>query len=84
MTGRLRTLGHILAIYASDLSDARATRAELDASMILNALHTAILLEESDARSLSSLAELAGLVRPWMSRELIEAVRALVTAQDSD
>lgn len=66
-TGRLKVLGRILAAHGDDLMD--GTQAEREVSVLLNAVHTAISLEAT--------AELAQLVKPWMSRKLMDDLRAM-------
>lgn len=71
MTGRLRSIAKIIDVFRSDLTIMGSEEEERNAAIVLNALHTAILLDLT--------GDLAELVRPWMearAREVIVAAMA--------
>lgn len=58
MTGRLRSIAKIIDVFRSDLTGMGSAPDEREAAIILDALHTAILLDRT--------GDLAALVKPWM------------------
>lgn len=69
LRGRLSILTRVIAAYSDDLTTGPRTPAEQSVASVLDALHTAILLQQT--------ADLARLVKPWLDARLVGAVVAM-------